>query len=395
VKILLLAPQPFYQVRGTPIAIDLLVSTLSKQGHDIDLVTYHEGDSREYRRVNHIRIRAFKLLNGVQPGFSIKKLMCSCLLFFTAMRLLCINDYDLIHANEESVFMAYVFKTLFKKPYVYDMDSSMATQLVDKTPFLKPARGLFAWFENLAIRNSIGVLAVCEALCDIARPHNTNVELLTDVAMLDQLTPSDEVVNLANDYQLARSKIMYIGNLESYQGIDLLIEGFAMAVKQQTQPENPDISLIVIGGTPETINAYREKCDKLGLANSVVFAGPKPFSDLEAYMDQVDILVSPRTQGENTPMKIYNYMASGKPMIATDIVSHTQVLDASIAKLVAVEPAALAAAINELAAAPDMRNEMGQRCKLHAQRNYSVASFEKRLAEFYCKLEPQINLAPL
>ena len=104
---------------------------------------------------------------------------------------------------------------------------------------------------------------------------------------------------------------MYIGNLESYQGIDLLIEGFAMAVKQQTQPENPDISLIVIGGTPETINAYREKCGKLGLANSVVFAGPKPFSDLEAYMDQVDILVSPRTQGENTPMKIYNYMASG------------------------------------------------------------------------------------
>jgi glycosyltransferase involved in cell wall biosynthesis len=391
VKILLLAPQPFYQVRGTPIAIDLLASTLSTQGHEIDLLTYHEGDSREYHHVNHIRIRAFKFLNGVQPGFSAKKLMCSCVLFFTAFRLLRKENYDLIHANEEAVFMAYVFKKLFKKPYVYDMDSSMAAQLVDKMPFLKHLRGLFSWFENLAIRNSVGVLAVCEALCDIARPHNINVELLTDVAMLDQLTPSDEVVNLAKQYQLASTKIMYIGNLESYQGIDLLIEGFAMAIKQQADPENPDISLIVIGGTPETISAYREKCEQLGVTNSVVFAGPKPFSDLEAYMDQVDILVSPRTQGENTPMKIYNYMASGKPMIATDIVSHTQVLDASIAQLVAVEPAAFAAAINTLAVSPEIRNEMGQRCKLHAEKNYSVASFEKRLAEFYGKLESQLK----
>jgi hypothetical protein len=59
VKILLLAPQHFYQVRGTPIAIDLPASTLSKQGHEIDMLTYHEGDSREYHHVNHIRIRAF------------------------------------------------------------------------------------------------------------------------------------------------------------------------------------------------------------------------------------------------------------------------------------------------------------------------------------------------
>lgn len=390
-KVLLLAPQPFYQVRGTPIAIDLLASTLSKQGHEIDLVTYHEGDSREYDRVNHIRIRAFKFLNGVQPGFSIKKLMCSSVMFFTALRLLRKNQYDLIHANEESVFMAYVFKKLFKKPYVYDMDSSMTTQLVDKMPFLKHVRSMFSWFENLAIRNSIGVLAVCEALCEIARPHNTNVELLTDVAMLDQLTPTSEVVNLASEYQLASTKIMYIGNLESYQGIDLLIEGFAMAIKEQSNPDNPDISLIVIGGTLETIKAYREKCEQLGITDSVVFAGPKPFSDLEAYMDQTDILVSPRTQGENTPMKIYNYMASGKPMIATDIVSHTQVLDASISELVAVEPAAFAAAIKTLAASPDIRKEMGQRCKLHAEKNYSVASFEKRLAEFYSKLESQLK----
>ena len=108
-------------------------------------------------------------------------------------------------------------------------------------------------------------------------------------------------------------------------------------------------------------------------------------------MDQVDILVSPRTQGENTPMKIYNYMASGKPMIATDIVSHTQVLDASIAQLVAVEPAAFAAAINTLAVSPQIRYEMGKRCKLHAEKNYSVASFEKRLAEFYGKLESQLK----
>ena len=135
-KVLLLSPQPFFQVRGTPIAIDLLVKTLSKQGHDIDLLTYHEGESRSYPNVRHYRTKSFSVLNNVKPGFSFKKLLCSGLLFIKAAGLLRRNKYDVVHANEEAVFMAWFFRAVFKVPYVYDMDSSLSGQMVDKMPSL-------------------------------------------------------------------------------------------------------------------------------------------------------------------------------------------------------------------------------------------------------------------
>ena len=387
-KILLLAPQPFYQVRGTPIAIDLLLTTLSKQGHIIDLLTYHEGEDRRYENVKHTRIASFAFLSNIQPGFSFKKLLCSGLLFLSAIKLIRNNQYDLIHANEETVFMAVLFNKIFKLPYVYDMDSSLVGQMIDKMPVLKILSWPFTKFENMAIRNSIGVLAVCEALCKIARPRNNNVKLLTDVAMLDRLNPGDDIVKLDQEISSAGTKLMYIGNLETYQGIDLLIESFEIALKTDAS-----LHLIFIGGSEDTIAFYKTKCLALGIEQSVVFTGPKPFSDIEAYMQQADILVSPRTKGENTPMKIYNYMASGKPIIATNIYSHTQALDENNSLLVEVNPNALAEGIIKLSKSRKLQKSLAENCLSHAKKHYSVESFEIKVSDFFQGIQKTLSVS--
>ncbi len=377
-KILLLAPQPFYQVRGTPIAIDLLVSTLAKQGHNIDLLTYHEGDSRHYHDVRHIRTKAFSFLNGVKPGFSLKKLMCSGLLFLKAFGLLRRNQYDLVHANEEAVFMAWFYRLVFNVPYVYDMDSSLSGQMVDKMPKLKFLSSLMAKLEAAAMRKSIGVLAVCEALCKLARPHNDNVVVLSDVSMLDRLQPSKDIVDLGGTHGLKGTRFMYIGNLETYQGVDLMIEAFALALRSSA-----DLSLIVIGGNEASIRHYQGQARLLRVDDAVVFAGPKPFDDIAEYMAQADVLLSPRIQGENTPMKIYNYMASGKAMIATDIYSHTQVLSERYASLVSVDPQSMSQAMLELASDADKRERLAAACKDYADKYYSVVAFERAVDDFF------------
>lgn len=381
-KILLLSPQPFYQVRGTPIAIDLLVSTLSKQGHDIDLLTYNEGENRNYSSVNHYRTSTLGFLKNIQPGFSFKKLLSSVLLFFKAISLLRKNEYDLIHANEEAVFMALLYKKLFKVAYVYDMDSSLTGQMVDKMPKLASVIKLANSLESKAIKESAGVLAVCEALCDIAKPHNENVQLLTDVSMLDRLSPGPEVENINEGTTEATVKFMYVGNLETYQGVDLMIDAFAKALSV-----NPALSLTVIGGSKSSIRHYQDIAERMGLNGTVRFLGPKPFEDVGEYLSQADVLISPRIQGENTPMKIYNYMASGKAIIATDIVSHTQVLTNSYAKLVAVSDSSMAVAMTELAANSEQRQSLAHACKAYADKNYSVESFEKTVASFFSKLK--------
>ena len=60
------------------------------------------------------------------------------------------------------------------------------------------------------------------------------------------------------------------------------------------------------------------------------------------YAAAAAVLVSPRSHGTNTPLKIYEQLASGMPLVATSILSHTQVLDEDVAFLVEPEPQAMA-----------------------------------------------------
>ena len=107
-KVLLLAPQPFYQERGTPIAVDLVVRTLSAQGDEVDVLAYHEGSDVQYPGVRVHRIPRLPFVRRVGPGPSWKKLCCDAVFFVTALRMAARTRYDLVHAVEESVFIAMV-----------------------------------------------------------------------------------------------------------------------------------------------------------------------------------------------------------------------------------------------------------------------------------------------
>ena len=81
-KVLMLAPHPFYQERGTPIAVDLLIRALSERGYQIDLLTFNEGSDVDYPGLTIHRVKPFPLICNVRPGFSIKKLLLDILVFF-------------------------------------------------------------------------------------------------------------------------------------------------------------------------------------------------------------------------------------------------------------------------------------------------------------------------
>jgi len=181
VNILLLAPQPFYQNRGTPIAVDRMLQILSERHDQVDVVTYHEGWEVQYDRITIHRIISIPFVRNIRPGLSWKKLVCDMFVFFTALRLASRNHYQVIHAVEESVFIALVLKWLFKIPYVYDMDSSLAQQLVEKHPSLSPFTRLFNFFEGLAVRNAKAVVPVCAALAEsIEKYHPEKIVILWD-----------------------------------------------------------------------------------------------------------------------------------------------------------------------------------------------------------------------
>lgn len=184
-RILYLAPHPFYQERGSPIAAKMLLDILDERGVEVDLVTYNEGDDVSFRHVRHIRTPDLPFLRGIRPGFSAKKLVADVFMFFIVLRLLLRQRYDVIHAVEETAFFAALLKPLFRTPYIYDMDSSLAQQMVEQMPALGGLARVLGAFEGLAVRHAEVVVAVCDALADIARGHGAKrVMLLYDVPML-------------------------------------------------------------------------------------------------------------------------------------------------------------------------------------------------------------------
>jgi len=69
-KVLVLAPQPFFQLRGTPIAVRRVVDVLGEAGHSIDLLAFHEGEDVPLAHGTLHRTARLPWIKNVPPGFS-------------------------------------------------------------------------------------------------------------------------------------------------------------------------------------------------------------------------------------------------------------------------------------------------------------------------------------
>lgn len=385
-KILFLAPQPFFQERGTPIAVRLAASVIGQNSaRTVDLLTYHEGENISIPGVTLHRIKAPEFLQGLRPGISLKKLLCDVLFTIEAFRIVWRerrSPYALVHAVEESVFIACLLKWIFKIPFIYDMDSSIALQLTEKWWVLKPLQPILDRLEKLAVRQSIAVVPVCDALTAIAVGHGAKkTTTLYDVSLLSinndesfEYEDLKKTCSLPEDSQI----VLYIGNLERYQGIDLLLSGFAFIAHK-----TPKAALVIIGGAPEHIHRYQEQATMLGIAKQVFLIGPRPVSTLSHYLKQATVLASPRTTGNNTPMKIYSYIHSGVPLLATNLPTHTQVLTSEIAMLSSPTPETYGTALLELLESKELRARLAKNAYQVAEERYTFIQFEKKLNALY------------
>ena len=380
-RVLLVAPQPFFEERGTPIAVRTLAETLCAAGHEVDLLTYHEGADIECARLRIIRAARVPGASNIPIGISWKKIVCDLSLSVRLAQLLVKNRYDVVHAVEESIFPAALFNLAARKLLVYDMDSLLSEQLVSKWRALKPLAFALRGIERRVMRSSDHILAVCEDLAQRARdvlPAH-RITLLPDTPLpdSDDGAPIDDLRKQVGPGELVA---LYIGNLEKYQGMDLLIDAMALI------PPVAPLALVIIGGSPRQTDQYRAQTRRLGIAARVHFLGPRPVGSLNRYLAQADILLSPRAFGCNTPLKLYSYMKSGKPVVATRVRSHSQVLDDHCAVLCEPQAHSLAQGLMRLVEDAALRERLGLNAARRVETEYSIAAFQRRLLGTYRRL---------
>ena len=128
-RVLMIAPEPVFEPRGTPISVYQRLWALSQLGHQVDLLTYHLGTDIRLPGVTVHRVPNVPAITHVRIGPSRAKLFLDLLLFCKALVMLVRGKYDVIHSHEEAAFFSLVLAALFRTRHLYDMHSSLPKQL--------------------------------------------------------------------------------------------------------------------------------------------------------------------------------------------------------------------------------------------------------------------------
>ncbi len=378
-KILMIAPEPVFRVRGTPFSVRDRCRGLSELGHQTDLLTYPFGDDFYSSGVTIHRVRKIPGINDVKIGFSWQKIPLDALLFLKAFMALHRTRYDLIHTHEEAGMIGAVLSPLFRVPHVYDMHSSLPQQFENyKTSGSRPVIAFMRWAEKVILQRSHAVIAICPHLKDIALKAypDTNVHVIENMAQQQGDAPTQEDVKAVRARHGLKNAFVigYTGTFEVNQGLDMMAQAFA-----RVKDRMPDAKLFFVGGTPEQVESFRNVCSQMDIEDRTVLPGALPPEKISAVTAACDILVSPRCVGTNTPLKIYSYLKSGVPILATDLLTHTQVLDHDTAVLVKPEPDALEKGLWLLYNDADLRSRLAENAIQLEKTHYSWTAYCQKL----------------
>jgi len=382
-RILFLAPQPFFEVRGTPLAVLHMTRALASLGHSVDLLTFPQGEPVLVEGVRHFRSPRLPV-GRVKAGPSLAKMALDVPFLVEAAWRLRFGGYDVVHAVEEAAHLIAPFARWFGVPLVMDVDSSIPDQLrysgfATRGLLLRLAEAL----ERHALQNSAAVITVCASLTDgvKARAPGLPVFQVEDPPLVTPgATPAPEAVDaLRRELTLGPwPVVLYSGNFEPYQGVELLLEALAHVAQVQ---------LLLMGGGPHDVARMKAEARARGIGERTIFSGQRPPSELPLFLALADVLVSPRAKGQNTPFKVFTYIASGKPLVATRIPTHTQLLDDTTAFLVEPTPRAVAAGLEAALDDPEEAAARARAARELVEREYSVERYREKIARAYATVE--------
>jgi glycosyltransferase involved in cell wall biosynthesis len=166
----------------------------------------------------------------------------------------------------------------------------------------------------------------------------------------------------------------YAGHLYRWKGVDILLESLARI---------PGIRATIVGGHEREPDLARLKtlAATLGLSERVTFTGLVPPRDVAAYLNRADILALPNppsaiSSHSTSPLKLFEYMAAGKAIVASNLPAIAEVLTDDVNALLVTpgDAGALAEGLRRLAADPALRARLGAA----ARRDVAEYSWDRR-----------------
>ncbi len=275
-----------------------------------------------------IRIPRLRALEPIKVGPSAAKVFLDLLIRIWAVGLLLRRRYDFVDAHGEAVFICRFLKPFFGFKLVYEMHSSLPRQLTS-FEFTRSRFwiGLFERLERSSLRAADAVVTISPSLAryGIERIPDEARHFLIETSIVEEVKLKARPLASAargegGEHELPpdRRLVAYAGTFEPYQGLDLLHEAF-----RRIRRERRDVSLLLVRGTPGQVERYRRLAVELGIDTDCVFTGRIGQIAARQLAATAAVVTSPRLEGTSTPLKIYEQLAGGIPLVATRIEAHT------------------------------------------------------------------------
>lgn len=290
------------------------------------------------KRMNHIKADPFEYYN-VKRIFKIVKLPCLNLIYFypshfslllqtltfliSAKLYLLFRRYDILYTREQ-------LTGIFFKNFVLELHSwpKRVTKIHKK--IWRRAKALVV-LTGFIRQNLVATYIKGEKI--LVAPDGVD---LTQFSAIETKESSRESLNLTQDKKI----VLYAGHLYDWKGVHVLAQA-AQKIK--------DTTTIFIGGNPDHVQDFSKLYEG---TKEILILGPKLHQDVPVFMRSADVLVLPNSAGKDisrlytSPMKLFEYMASDRPVVASDLPSIREILDDSTAYFFEPDnPADLARAI--------------------------------------------------
>ncbi len=388
-KILMIAPTPFFSDRGCHVRIYEEVKHLASMGHNVTICTYHVGNNipgLDIRRIINI-----PWYNKTSAGPSTHKIYLDLLLLLKSVLATYQTKPNIIHAHlHEGVLIGKICSLILRIPLVFDVQGEFTSEIrahkfLHRYPFLQNVMyRILSIVEWLSYKLADALLVNSSFMSNRLQKNNgirkDKIFVVPDAAGLPNGNFSNKTKYLAERLKIPTNKkiVVYLGLLTEYQGVDLLLQ----VIKSMSEKRD-DVHFLIMGFPSE--EKYQKIAYDLGISEYITFTGRVSYWEIYDYLALGTIAVSPKLLdlGGEANIKLYNYMAAGLPTVAFDYIVNREILGDLGLYARPKDPDSLESCICKLLDDEELRLNIARKLKEIKIDNYSWRNSINQLLQAY------------
>lgn len=298
---------------GDVIHVTELANSFSKLGHNVCLIAR----SRKSKNINYNFLFDFKNIRSVDnSNLWIPYVMV--LAFFSTLNLLIRKKVDLIYERDHIFGIGIILGKIFRIPTIVEVNGIIIEEMKILKHFNLKIINLAKFIESFTLKNATHIISVTDGIktylkenYQIGFDRITTIPNSVNTDLFKPIENSKQILNLNPEFNY----ILFVGSLVDWQGVDTLIRASPLILKDM-----PKTRFLIVGdGSMRTY--YMNLTKTINVNDKFSFIGVVPHESVPLFINACDICVVPKKPLKSgySPLKLYEYIACGKPVVASRI----------------------------------------------------------------------------